>query len=92
MCKGIKLNKATVVRAFVKLEEKGVVNRILNYFENCRKNLLSVTDEGKGSIADVVHIYDEWFARISPSLRWRSNSALMTNTVAGFMPPQEKMR
>lgn len=67
VCEALRLDKATVARALLTLEEKGFVNRMPNS-ENRRKNLLSITDEGKKSIADVVHIYDEWFAQISACL------------------------
>lgn len=67
VCQALRLDKATVARALLTLEEKGFISRTPN-LENRRKNLLSITDEGKRSIADVVHIYDEWFARISAGL------------------------
>ena len=67
VCEALRLDKATVARALLTLEEKGFVNRATN-LENRRKNLLSITEEGKRSIADVVHIYDEWFAQISACL------------------------
>lgn len=67
VCEALRLDKATVARALLTLEEKGFVSRMPNS-ENRRKNLLSITDEGKKSIADVVHIYDEWFAQISACL------------------------
>lgn len=67
VCQALRLDKATVARALLTLEEKGFISRTPN-LENRRKNLLSITDEGKRSIADVVHIYDEWFARISACL------------------------
>lgn len=67
VCEALRLDKATVARALMTLEEKGFVNRVPNV-ENRRKNLLSITAEGKRSIADVVHIYDEWFAQISACL------------------------
>ncbi|MDD3229475.1 MAG: MarR family transcriptional regulator [Oscillospiraceae bacterium] len=63
----LRLDKTTVARALLTLEEKGFIRRTQNP-ENRRKNLLSITDEGKNSIAEVVHIYDEWFAHISSCL------------------------
>ncbi len=67
VCDALRLDKATVARALLTLEEKSFVSRTQNP-NNRRKNLLSITEEGKKSIADVVHIYDEWFAHISDCL------------------------
>ncbi len=67
VCEALRLDKATVARALLTLEEKGFVSRTPNQ-ENRRKNLLSITDEGKRSISDVVHIYDEWITQISVCL------------------------
>ncbi len=67
VCKALRLDKTTVARALLTLEEKGFVSRTPNR-KNRRKNLLSITDEGKKSIADVVHIYDDWITRISVCL------------------------
>ncbi len=67
VCEALRVDKATVARALLTLEEKGFVSRTPN-LENRRKNLLFITDEGKKSIADVVHIYDEWITRISVCL------------------------
>ena len=63
----LRLDKTTVARALLTLEEKGFVSRTPNS-KNRRKNLLSITDEGKNSIAEVVHIYDEWFTLVSNCL------------------------
>lgn len=67
VCEALRLDKATVARALLTLEEKNFVSRAQNP-NNRRKNLLSITDDGKNSIAGVIHIYDEWFVHISDCL------------------------
>ncbi len=73
VCAALRLDKATVARALLTLEEKGFVSRTQNP-KNRRKNLLSITQDGKKSIADVVHVYDEWFSRISACLSQKEQS------------------
>lgn len=61
------LDKTTVAKAILSLEERGLLNRIQNP-ANRRKNILNITEEGKKTIADVVDIYDEWLAKIESCL------------------------
>lgn len=61
------LDKTTVAKAVASLEARGLIVRWQNP-ENRRKNMLSITDEGKETIADVVGIYDEWLSNISDCL------------------------
>lgn len=61
------LDKTTVAKALMSLEARGLILRSQNP-ENRRKNVLSITDAGKETIADIVGIYDEWLARISACL------------------------
>ena len=61
------LDKTTVAKALVSLEARGLILRVQNP-ENRRKNVLSITQAGKATIADIVDIYDEWFSRISACL------------------------
>ncbi len=61
------LDKTTVAKALVSLETRGLILRSQNP-ANRRKNILTITDEGKAAIADIVHIYDEWLMRISACL------------------------
>ncbi len=53
------LDKTTVAKALLTLEGKGYIRREQNP-ENRRKNILSITDEGRANIADVIDIYDLW--------------------------------
>ena len=61
------LDKTTVAKAILSLEERGLIKRIQNP-NNRRKNILNITDEGKKTIADVVDIYDEWLEKIESCL------------------------
>ncbi len=61
------LDKTTVAKALVSLEVRGLILRVQNP-ENRRKNLLSITEAGKATIADIVGIYDEWLSQISACL------------------------
>ena len=53
------LDKTTVAKALLSLEGKGYIQREQNP-ENRRKNILSITDQGRTTIADVVDVYDLW--------------------------------
>ncbi len=61
------LDKTTVAKAILGLEERGLIKRIQNP-DNRRKNILNITDAGKEKIADVVGIYDEWLQKIESCL------------------------
>ncbi|MDD4200736.1 MAG: MarR family winged helix-turn-helix transcriptional regulator [Eubacteriales bacterium] len=61
------LDKTTVAKAILCLEERGLIKRIQNP-ANRRKNILNITDAGKEKIADVVGIYDEWLKKIETCL------------------------
>lgn len=61
------LDKTTVAKAIMCLEERGFITRIQNP-ENRRKNILNITDAGKETITDVVDIYDKWLATIESCL------------------------
>lgn len=53
------LDKTTVSKALLSLERKGYIRRVQNP-ENRRKNILSITDQGRTTIANVVDVYDLW--------------------------------
>lgn len=53
------LDKTTVAKALLSLEVKGYIRREQNP-ENRRKNVLSITDAGRATIADVIDVYDVW--------------------------------
>ncbi|NLV51274.1 MAG: MarR family transcriptional regulator [Clostridiales bacterium] len=61
------LDKTTVAKAILSLEERGLIKRVQNP-DNRRKNILNITDSGKEKISDVVGIYDEWFEKIASCL------------------------
>ncbi len=58
------LDKTTVAKALLSLENKGMIDRVQNP-ANRRKNILSITDAGKETIRDSVSIYDDWLKRIN---------------------------
>lgn len=61
------LDKTTVAKAMVSLEERGLIKRMQNP-GNRRKNILNITDAGKETIADVVDIYDVWLEAVGSCL------------------------
>ncbi len=61
------LDKTTVAKAILSLEERGLITRIQNP-DNRRKNILNITDTGKETISDVVGVYDEWLKNIESCL------------------------
>lgn len=67
VAQSLRLDRTTVARALLTLENKGFVRRRPNP-ENRRKNLLSLTDAGRGNIAAVVGLYDHWLSEISGCL------------------------
>ncbi len=67
VAEALKLEKATVARALSSLEKKGYVERSINS-DNRRKYILTLTQSGKESIADVADIYDVWLRKISSCL------------------------
>ena len=61
------LDKTTVAKALVSLEERGLIKRIRNP-DNRRRNILTITDKGKEAIIDIIGIYDEWLAKVESCL------------------------
>lgn len=61
------LDKTTVAKAILSLEERGLIKRIQNP-DNRRKNILNITDAGKETITDVLGVYDEWLENIESCL------------------------
>lgn len=61
------LDKTTVAKALVSLEERGLIVRVQNP-DNRRKNILNITEAGKETIADIVNIYDEWLENVESCL------------------------
>lgn len=67
VAEALKIEKATVARALSSLEKKGYVERSVNS-DNRRKYILTLTQTGKESIAEVADIYDVWLHKISSCL------------------------
>lgn len=63
----LKLDKTTVAKAILSLEERGLIKRMQNPY-NRRKNILNITGDGKETISDVVGVYDEWLEKIEACL------------------------
>ena len=61
------LDKTTIAKAILSLEERGLIKRIQNP-DNRRKNILNITDAGKQTITDVVGVYDKWLENIESCL------------------------
>jgi DNA-binding MarR family transcriptional regulator len=61
------LDKTTVAKALSVLEGKGFVRREQNE-RNKRQNIIRISDAGKTSVSTSMHIYDEWFSRVSDCL------------------------
>lgn len=61
------LDKTTVAKTLMSLEERGFIIRIQNP-DNRRKNILNITDAGKETIADIIGIYDEWLEKVESCL------------------------
>ena len=61
------LDKTTVAKAILSLEERGLIKRVQNP-DNRRKNILNITEAGKETISHVVGIYDEWLENIASCL------------------------
>ncbi|MDD3401377.1 MAG: MarR family winged helix-turn-helix transcriptional regulator [Eubacteriales bacterium] len=57
------LDKTTVAKALFSLETRGLILRLQDP-NNRRKNILSITPDGKAAIGQTIGIYDEWLARI----------------------------
>ncbi len=67
VAEALKLDKTTVAKALLSLEGKGYIERMPNP-ENRRKNIITITEEGKENIADVVNVYDAWLDQVSKAL------------------------
>ena len=61
------LDKTTVAKAILSLEERGLIKKMENP-DNRRKNILNITESGKKTIGDVVGIYDEWLEYLESCL------------------------
>ncbi len=67
VAEALKLEKTTVAHALSSLEKKGYVDRSINS-DNRRKYILTLTQSGKESIAEVADIYNVWLRKISSCL------------------------
>lgn len=67
VAEALKFDKTTVAHALSSLEKKGYVERSINSV-NRRKYILTLTQAGKESIAEIADIYDVWIRKISSCL------------------------
>ena len=63
----LRVDKTTVAKALVMLEDKKYISRMQNP-DNRRKNILAITETGKAAIADVITVYDDWLASVMSCL------------------------
>lgn len=61
------LDKTTVAKALNSMESKGLVVREQDG-QNRRRNRIRITDTGKTSVSNSMHIYDTWFSEVCASL------------------------
>ena len=61
------LDKTTVAKALNSMESKGLVAREQDG-QNRRRNRIRITDTGKTSVSNSMHIYDTWFSEVCSSL------------------------
>ncbi len=81
------LDKTTVAKALLSLEIKGYIRREQNP-ENRRKNVLSITDEGRATITDVIDVYDVWTDEVCSCLSMEEQEAF--NDYLGRMVEKAK--
>ena len=81
------LDKTTVAKALLSLEIKGYIRREQNP-ENRRKNVLSITDEGRATITDVIDVYDVWTDEVCSCLSMEEQKAF--NDYLGRMVEKAK--
>lgn len=59
----LRMNKTTVAKAMLSLEEKGFIQRETDKTDR-RKNVLRITENGIDSCAEIMHLHDIWMDRI----------------------------
>lgn len=67
IAEAMRLDKTTASKAISVLESRGLLARNTNP-ENRRKNTLRITEAGKQTVADIVTVYDDWFAQVAACL------------------------
>ena len=67
VARSLRLDKTTVARSLLSLEQRGLVSRQPDP-RNRRQNLLTVTEQGRETIHEVLHVYDEWLTTVSGCL------------------------
>lgn len=67
VAKSLMMNKTTVAKAMLSLEEKGFVQRE-NDKTDKRKNVLSITEKGIENCAEIMHLHDNLFNSIMSAL------------------------
>lgn len=59
----LRMDKTTVGKALLTLEEKGIVVRTMAD-DDKRKKCLRITEKGYSGLADLMDIHDEWLSRV----------------------------
>ena len=67
LANALMLDKTTVAKALNSMESKGLVVREQDG-QNRRRNRIRITDTGKTSVSNSMHIYDTWFSEVCSSL------------------------
>ena len=61
------MNKTTVAKAMLSLEEKGFIQRETDKTDK-RKNVLNITEKGVENCAELMNLHDNWFDSIMSAL------------------------
>lgn len=61
------LDKTTVAKALQSMEARGMIVREPNA-RNRRENIIHISEAGKASVRDSIHIYDAWLADVCADL------------------------
>ena len=67
VAKALCMDKTTVTKSMQILESKGILRRISDEADK-RRNVLSLTEEGKEKCSQVLHIHDEWVGKLMEEL------------------------
>ena len=67
VAKALCMDKTTVTKAMQVLENKGVLQRVSDVVDK-RRNVLSLTVDGKEKCSQILHIHDEWVGKVMEEL------------------------
>lgn len=65
--KALCMDKTTVTKSMQILEKRGILQRISDESDK-RRNVLSLTKDGKEKCSQTLHIHDEWVSRVMEEL------------------------